>query len=231
MKTIQLVLKETDHKEIEKAYFYEHPININEMEEHADKTIGEVMAGVSARFQSFLDRLCNMEVEKGADKQGVLFAYKSSDGFLGGIDVGLIHADELLSAENVAEVSVYAYEFTEQKETLGFLVADNKLTQDNLMDVIVSFLYEVSFFGFEQENLESELKSLDKAINEFDEHPENCKECGAALDEIRKKYELPTEEKYPRERELKRKYFEAESKYIEYCKKIELERLKLSLQS
>ena len=68
--------------------------------------------------------------------------------------VGLIHADELMCTEELENLPLYAYEFTEQKEALSFLVSDNKLTQDNIMDVIVDFLHEISFFGYNQENLE-----------------------------------------------------------------------------
>ena len=42
MKTIQQVLIETDHKSIESAYFYEYPINLWEVKDFDDITIGEL---------------------------------------------------------------------------------------------------------------------------------------------------------------------------------------------
>ena len=42
MKTIQQVLIETDHKSIESAYFYEQPINLWEVKDFDDITIGDV---------------------------------------------------------------------------------------------------------------------------------------------------------------------------------------------
>lgn len=39
-----------------------------------------------------------------------------------------------MGTEELENLPLYAYEFTEQKEALSFLVSDNKLTQDNIMD-------------------------------------------------------------------------------------------------
>ncbi len=102
MKTIQQVLIETDHKSIESAYFYEHPINLWEVKDFDDITIGEFNNSISARFQDFLNRLCEMNAEASPEKQGILFVYKSQthDIILGEV-VGLIHADELMGTEEV----------------------------------------------------------------------------------------------------------------------------------
>jgi hypothetical protein len=101
MKTIQQVLIETDHKSIESAYFYEHPINLWEVKDFDDITIGEFKNSISARFQDFLNRLCEMNAEASPEKQGILFVYKSQthDIILGEV-VGLIHADELMVLES-----------------------------------------------------------------------------------------------------------------------------------
>ena len=225
MKTIQQLLRETDHKSIESAYFHDRPINLWEVRDLDDLTIGEFNDRISARFQKFLDRLCTMDAEANPEKQGILFVYKSqaNDTMLGET-VGLIHADELMETDNLENLPTYAYEFTEQKEALSFLVSDNKLTKDNIMNVIVDFLHEMSFFGYDQESLDEEKRKLDDAIKECEEHPERlvtfdheefCKEFGISL----------TEE-YPEEDEKKKKFYEAGMEYTQYCKSIELQRIK-----
>lgn len=127
----------------------------------------------------------------------------------------------------MAEVSTYAYEFTDRREALGFLVADTKLTQDNLDEVIVSFLFEISFFGYEQEHLEEEKKKLDESIKECEEHPERL--VTFSHEDFCKKYGLPIEEEYPEESERKHNFYEAGMEYTKYCKKIELEKIKTFL--
>ncbi len=229
MKTIQQILKETDHKSIEAAYFFEHPINLWEVKNHADITIGEFNSRISSRFQGFLDRLCMMDVEMDHEKQGILFVYKSqTDDIMLGKTVGLIHADELMGTDDLSELPTYAYLFTAQKEALGFLVSDNKLTQDNIMDVIVDFLHEISFFGYEQERLGEERKKLDKSIKESKEHPERL--VIFDHEQFCKKHGIPIKEVYPEEDEKKSKFYEAGMEYTQYCKTIELQRIKDSLK-
>ena len=225
MKTIQQILIETDHKSIESAYFYEHPINLWEVKDFDDITIGEFNNSISARFQDFLNRLCEMNAEASPEKQGILFVYKSQtqDNVLGEV-VGLIHADELMCTEEFENLPLYAYEFTEQKEALSFLVSDNKLTQDNIMDVIVDFLHEISFFGYNQENLEEEKKQLDESIKECEEHPERL--ITFNHEEFCRKYGIPITEEYPEENEKEKAFYDAGMEYTRYCKEIELQRIK-----
>ena len=129
-----------------------------------------------------------------------------------------------MKEEDLSKVETYAYEFTEQKEALGFLVADTKLTQDNIMDVVIDFLYEISFFGYEQEHLAGVIKKLDETMKEIKEHPERLKRVD--LDELREKCGIPVEEIYPEEEKLEKAYYEAEMEYLQYCKMMELEKIK-----
>lgn len=151
--TIQQVLRELDAKEMEEEYYREHPILLAEINDYDDMTIGEFKKKISDRFQKYLERLRNLDVELSNEKQSILFVHKGriDDDLLTGHIVSLIEKDELMAAEDVLEVPSYAYELIEQKEALAFRVADNKLTQDNLLEVAVDFLYEMSWFGFEQE--------------------------------------------------------------------------------
>ena len=124
--------------------------------------------------------------------------------------------------KNLDGARTYAYELVEQKETLGFLVADNKFTRDHLEDVAVDFLYEMSWFGYEQENLQEFKDGLDESIRESEEHPENL----VKMEDIEKEWDLPEEEEYPEEDERAREVYEAERGYVDYCRNVELGRLK-----
>ncbi len=225
MKTIQQVIREHDSKSIERAYFYKYPIELDELNGFEDITLGKIKERISKRIQDFIERLRTLEVENRHDEQSVLFVYKAqSDEASLGKEVGLLHAGELMQKDDLTDVQTYAYEFTEQKEALGFFVADTKLTQDNIMDVIVQFLYEISFFGYEQERLDQEKDELEKSIREIEEHPERLKKLD--FDEIRKKYGLHKDEEYPEEHEKKNKFYEAAMDYANYCMCIEMERIK-----
>ena len=164
MRTIQQVLRELDAKEIEEKYYRKHPILLVEINDYDDMTIGEFKKKISDRFQKYLERLRNLDADLSNEKQSILFVHKgqTDDDFLLGHMVSLIEKDELMATEDVSEIPTYAYELVEQKEALAFGVADNKLTQDNLLEVAVDFLYEMSWFGFEQERLQDTLKEFDE---------------------------------------------------------------------
>jgi len=225
LSNIQDVIRKFDINSIESAYFYDHPITIHELKELDDTTLGEFQNAISKKFRNFIERLLNMEINNDSGKQGVLFVYKSqTESSILETDVGLIHVDELMAAEDLSEVNSYTYEFTEQAEALSFLVSDSKLTQDNLLDVVVSFLHEVSFFGYEQEDLGENLESLHKSIKEIEEHPENL--VSYSSDELRAKWGLPKEEIYPDEESKKDAFYKAGIEYTQYCKKMELLKMK-----
>ena len=219
MKTIQQVLIEMDHKAIEKAYSVEYPVELWELNDYEDVTIGELRRRFSERFQAFLERLCNMEIESNPEKPGILFAHKClNDENFG--KSSLVYLEDLLKEDDLSKVPRYAYEFTEQKKALGFFVAETKYTQDNLMDVVVEFLHEISFFGYDQERLGQALSDIEKSKKEL--------EAGhwISSDELWEELGLPKEEVYPKEDEIKRKYYEAECEYSMYCVQMELEKLK-----
>lgn len=227
MQTIQEVIKNTDPKAIEDAYFYTYPVKLWEVIKSDDLKIGEFKKRLSKKFQSFLKRLCDMEV---TSNENILFLYKSLlEETIPGKDMGLIHKDELLREEDMSKVCIYAFEFTEQAETLGFLVSDNKFTQNHLMDLIVSFLHEISFFGFEQEYLEEEKTKLEKSFEEYKEETEIV-DVKDFFKEMHEKYGIPEDEEYPDENEKRSKYHIAAAEYTQYCRNIELTRIKEQIE-
>ena len=216
VKTIQQVLKELGANEIEKAYFREHPVELKELEGCDDMTVGDLKKRVSDRFLRYLERMRSMETVQ-SEGQSVLFVFKGmKDGWLSEYFVGLIKKEEIEREADISKVETYGYEATEQREALTFLVADNKLTQDHLTEVAVDFLYEMSWFGYDQEGLADFLKTLDEPSELVKIDPE----------QMRKEAGIPIDETYQREKELENKLIKAERVYTDYCRNIELERLK-----
>ncbi len=233
MKKIQQVIREADRKEIESAYFYEHSPNLYNFTVADDYTIGELKRRASENFNEFLNLVCDMETEPDPCGEHILYITKTLDGE--GFDevaVELVNAQELLEAEDINEVQCYAYEYTEWNHALGFLVADNKLTQDNLQDVIVSFLQALSLFGFKPEGTEKAIKELKKSIDELQTCSERGEEQGVSWEELRKELGLPPqseEEVYPEEESKRDAVVKARNEFMQYCRVIELQRIKEEL--
>lgn len=188
-----------------------------------DITIGEILKISSSKFQAFLERLKNMDVVNKSDNKALLFVCKSTsdDRLL----VNLVYLKELINEDNLSKIKTYSYEFTEQKETLGFLVADTKLTQDNIMDVVVDFLFQMSSFGFEQEHLAEEIEKLAEAMKEIEVHLEQLIDREKLSEELG----IPIEEIYPEEDEKKKAYYEMGMEFTRYCRIMELEKIKRSV--
>ena len=169
MKTIQQVLRRLDSEEIEKAYFHSHPITLFDINKKFDDiTIGECKEMASARFQGFLNNLINMETEGSQEEPNILIIYKmNNDGISEVYEVGLTGLKDIGKVNDISKVQTYGYEYTRQREALGFFVADTKTTQDNIMDVVVDFLYNISFCGYDPITQEEEIKKLEESILEF----------------------------------------------------------------
>ncbi|MBR1796492.1 MAG: hypothetical protein IJ757_00535 [Clostridiales bacterium] len=146
MKTIQKYLKKLDRKELEENYFKMHPIELYELEDKDDLTIGEVKAHYSKRLQDYIDRLCKVELTKDLDHRSILFVREAYDA---DNYVGLVNEDELLEKEDLSEVTEYAYGFDKESVALAYLVADTPLTRENIMEVAVDFLWEMTWYGYE----------------------------------------------------------------------------------
>ena len=121
----------------------------------------------------------------------------------------------------------YGCDFTEWQESLGYMVADNKLTQDYLNDLIIEYLEEITFFGMDPEQRAERLnevyQSLDK--DKFDMEKDRGIPADEFMKQLSNKYGWPIDEKDEREDELKTKITEAEVDYLRYCHRRERRRI------
>lgn len=222
MKTIQQVIREMDPEEIERSYFGDLQVTLEELPD--DVTVKELKERRSERFQEFLKSLLETELKPG-NERGILFLSKViGEDNIKTEDLFLVHAGELLTTDNLAEVPHYAFEFIPRSEALAFLVSDNKLTHDWLLTVVIKFLREMSFFGFDEQRAIEEGEELERRAKEVEEHPERLIEFDP--DEFSVEYGIPIEEVYPKEKELEDAQFKATLAYNEYCRTVELERIK-----
>lgn len=170
MKTIKDVLCELDSEEIEKAYYRQWPLTIDDLSCKETMTIGEAKHYVSKRFQSFLSTLKTHSIED-ATAKFILFASKTvpTEYSNDEMETWLCNMEELSKAENVEAVKTYAYNYTSWGEMMGFYVADTPYTQKHILDLVVDFLLEASNFGYDEGHHDKEVAKLQKI-------GKNCKE-------------------------------------------------------
>lgn len=176
MKTIQQCFIDADVEEIISRYIYTYPIEIKNLQDiNTNSTLNQVYTSYHDKIYSLIHKIqtCNLEA---LDEIWIFFAHHTANSE-NEIEFALVKKSDLLNSD----VMSYAYEFSPISETAGFLVADTYLTQYYLKDLLVEYLFESSFFGFEQENLEKERQRLydnSKYVNEhFDELLQNSKDA------------------------------------------------------
>lgn len=230
MKTIQQTLKELDTEKVINYYFAKYPVNLfkNIGEKWDGYTVAECKAKMHDTVKGLIERVINTKPNPSLEKESILFAYKCiGDELCEDIDMGLLDIDDLLKADDVSEVKIYAYYYERLEDTVGYYVADTTLTQNNLLDIVTSFLYETSFFGFEQENLEKERKHLDDALKECEDASKKL--SFTTVEELFNELGVKPDEKYPEEKEKMVAYNRAACEYNKYCREIELEKIKEAL--
>lgn len=148
MKTIQEHLRELDRERLIGDYEYhirdrivEAYCNV-ETSEIADLTLEEIYRRTLKNIGEYIDRLRNLETAPLDDgKVGLLYLY---DRITNALDYEtepcceFVHLDEVLEHGDDAEN--YSYKLCSQEQIMGFLVSDNRYTQNHLYDLAVAVM-------------------------------------------------------------------------------------------
>ena len=145
------------------------------------------------------------------EEQGLLYVYQTLP--------GLIRDDywhDLVIIPELREKGVdaedYSYILCSRGEIAGFLVADTKLTQEHLLTLMADVLYEASYFGYTQEDIDVYLKEEANSEKEDDIPLEDWMPGSPAYK--RREPEARSEE----ELRLEKIYNQAKYKYAEYLR-------------
>lgn len=219
MKTIQEHLREADRKRLLDclAYrFLSDPIRLLEAREYA---VEEIMERYSGYMNSFIERLLGLDIDR--SDSHVFYLYPD---YRNGETLDLV---ELAEIDADIEAAGLDFSFTEWRKSLGYLVADTKLTQDNMIHLLAQYLEQASFFGTEEASkarrvaeIENELQAGIDSMRDGESKPTEV-----VLDELRKAHGLPIPEKDSRLDELRDKAVSAIHEYGMYGRTRERKRL------
>ena len=112
-------------------------------------------------------------------------------------------------------------------------MADTYLTQYEINDLLVDFLYESSWTGFEHEELEDMIKDLEERSKEADEHkddPNYFMSSEELLKRLEKEGNFEFEKKDAKQEEAYKKLVKHIIEYDRTCRVIELQKLKDKLK-
>lgn len=207
MKTVQECLREFDMEELLNAYLA-IPFIRNEMTEVMKKkdavTGKEIWNLFRDRIRKYISYMRSTTVEP-SEELSVLYVYEVPEGSLWGrFSHGLVHISEL--KDKGIDAEDYSYTLCPHRQVAGFYVADTKLTQDNLLLLMTDVLYESSFYGYTEEELEKEARMTET---------EEYEDASLDTDFIRCEKEQKSEE----ELRLKDAYSKAREEYSSFLRK------------
>ena len=168
MKTVQDYLRELDENRLIEAYLGLHPIRFEELS-NVELTVSEIIERYKTKLHEYIVRLRTLPIKK-SESPCIFYVHRIIKDGMKDEDYCLIDFKELV--EKSCDAPDYVYCFTEQSEIMGWQVADTWLTQYHIYNLIADVMFEASFFGYEQEQLEEEKKRLDKAMEEIKEGKE-----------------------------------------------------------
>lgn len=172
MNTVQWYLDRTNRKELLNYYMFSHPLEIRPGINDGvlkEMTLRDSYNMAYRKMSSIIDEMLSMEPRVPENKNyGVLFIHESCKGdLLNDEECCLVYLDEIKKIETIKNPATYSYVFTPRKEAVGFLVADTTQTQRSILNLLTQFLYEITFFGYEEEKTDEERKKLNKVIEDI----------------------------------------------------------------
>ena len=231
MRTIQEYLKECDRESIIHVFIHQYAFSPLEMMDKncREITLGQIMDYYEENLNKLIDRLINTTPVQSEDRW-ILLAHHCASEESGDMVYNLYKEDELKTEGPLVS---YSYEFAPFEEVVGFYVADTYLTQYKINGLIVDFLNEVSWTGFEHEKLDGIVDEIIEGAEEAEAHKDDPSYF-ITLDELKnhmeEKFGLKHEEEDPRQEEARLRLSEHQIEYNDICQKIEIEKLKESIR-
>ena len=217
MKTVQEYLKKADTDQLINYYLYKYPVVLDDISDEHQK-ISKVKNHIRTVLKEYIERLCSMNIEVNEDgKEYVLIVHKMQQDGVEEDTCSLVCQQELQDKGVAAET--YSYVFDRQAKIMGFKVSDAAYTQKNIVELLTDVMHEASFFGFEQQHLDEELKKLDSSIKEFEEGTATT----YTMEEVWEHLGFEREERDETADELRHAITRAVVEYDQYQKKKELE--------
>ena len=172
MKTVQSYLRNADKSSLLGQLAYDMLDDRIQLIELKDKSIEEIQRLYKDYMGGFIDNLLTIDALPNENMVLYLSEATTFDKQINNERVSLHLVDLNEISENIY-ASSYAFEMTDWGKALGYLVADNELTQKRIIELLTLFLREISFFGTDPEKhkirVEKLHADLERSIKEIKE--------------------------------------------------------------
>ena len=218
MKTVQTWLNEVNEYELVDTYFAEFPIDY-EMIPAKEMSLQEIKDRLKKRLLEFIRQMKDIDIKPGGEPC-VFFACKQYQEGTNKIGVEMCHLNDICTMEYP---ECYSWLFVDFATVMGDFIADTDITRGNICSVLAQILYEMSFFGYTQEDMETERKKLEDSQVEIERGEYYT------LEEVREHLGLPPKVPDPEAEALERDIRTAEHAYNTFCRNREIMAIKALL--
>ena len=229
MRTIQEYLKECDRGEIINGYIYKYAFSWELMgSKYKDVTCGEIVEKYRRTLNDYIDKLVKLQSESNEEEM-ILLAYHSSED--DDILFSLFKREDIMN-EDLDYVTSYGYEFSEFEEVVGYYVADTYLTQYSINDLIIDYLHETSWTGYNHERLQEDLDKLIKATEEAEAHkddPDYYMTAEEVFRRVEEEFGFEFEKHDSKQEAARHEFIQHATEYTEKCRSIEIKKLRTLL--
>ena len=218
MKTVQIWLNEVNEYELVDTYFAEFPIDY-EMIPAKEMSLQEITDKLKKRLLEFIRQMKDIDIKPGGEPC-VFFACKQYQEGREKIGVEMCHLNDICTMEYP---ECYSWLFVDFATVVGDFIADTDMTRGNICSVLAQILYEMSFFGYTQEDMEAERKKLEDSQTEIERGEYYT------LEEVREHLGLPPKVPDPEAEALERDIRTAEHAYNTFCRNREIAAIRVLL--
>ncbi|MBQ8940684.1 MAG: hypothetical protein IJ062_02530 [Firmicutes bacterium] len=172
MKTVQSYLRNADKVSLLGQLAYDMLGDRIHLLELKNKSIEDIQIAYKDSMSEFIDHLLTIDAIPAENMVLYLSEATAFDKQMNNEYVSL-HLVDLNEINENIYASSYAFEMTDWGKALGYLVADNELTQKRIIELLTLFLREISFFGTDPEKhkirVEKLHADLERSIKEIKE--------------------------------------------------------------
>lgn len=208
MKTVFEHLKGVDREALATAFLNLNNPQLWEIEDKT-RTVEDFMASGRRNFLAFLDGLLERTPNPNT---GHVLCLRNKVPFVSDKEeVGMFRLDELYSGKMP---EVYAFSFTPWNDLLGMGVVETGHAMKNMVDFLANLLDEMTFFGFNEADMEAEHGKLNETMEEVRTGTMQTRSLDEVFSELGIERQKPDEE----EQELQRQILNAQMQYINYMR-------------
>lgn len=171
MKTVQDYLRILDKERLIETYICEYWMNSLELfGKQNSERVCDIHQRIHDKTSDYIDWLKSLSIQKDDENQtNILYVSKGMSHAQSKITYNLCVLEEI--CKDIEQASEYCYNGINRQKSVGYYVADTRLTRAHIYDLIADYLHESSFFGLDETHFQKRLKEVEDSIEEAKNSP------------------------------------------------------------